>query len=65
MGKAPAKPAIVVIEKATGKAIHRVEVTSPSESKVGRILRGMLINLDTEKYRLDVSEFAGLFGDSQ
>ena len=55
--------AILVIEKSTGKQIHRVVVSQPTETKVGRVVRGMMINLDSEKYRLDLGEFADLFGE--
>jgi len=57
-------PAIVVRDKTTKAEVKRVEVSSPTESKVGRAIRGMSINLDHERYELDISEFAALFGDN-
>jgi hypothetical protein len=63
-GNGPTKPpAIVIRDKSTKAEVHRVKVPNPTESKVSRVMRGILINLDAERFELDVSEFAGLFGD--
>lgn len=50
-------PAIVVRELETQKEIHRVEMQTPiSESKVERVLMGLLRNMDTDRYYADESE---------
>lgn len=39
-----------VVELSTGKVVHRVEVTTKGEREREMVLRGMLRNLDAEKY---------------
>jgi hypothetical protein len=43
---------IEVIELATGKAVHQVEVTGKSERCIDKTLAGMLRNLDRENFCL-------------
>lgn len=39
-----------VTELKTGKVVHSVEVRDASERKVEQVLRGMLINMDRERF---------------
>ena len=46
MPESPKPPAIIVRDKATKSEVDRVPVSNPTESKVARVMRGMMINLD-------------------
>ena len=51
------KPAIVVREQVTNKEIHRVEMSTPfTDSKLERVMMGLLRNMDTDKFYADDSE---------
>ena len=56
----PTTPCYVVREIATGGEVHRVEVSPGGISTGGRrdekILRGMLINMDTDRFFVDTAE---------
>jgi len=51
-----AKRCLKVRELATGKIVHTVDVTNKSERQIERILGGMLINMDTDKFVIDEPE---------
>lgn len=42
--------ALEVVEWATGEVVHTVNVAGKSERNVERILRGMLTNMDRERF---------------
>ena len=47
---------IYVKEISTGEVVKEIEVGNPSERRAERIMRGMLINMNTDKYYVDDSE---------
>jgi hypothetical protein len=41
---------------ATGKEVHKVKVTNPTQRKVEKVMSGMLMNM-SDKYFIDDSDF--------
>lgn len=39
-----------VVELTTGKVVHEVDVSGKGESSIERVMSGMLINMDTDRY---------------
>jgi hypothetical protein len=46
------KRCVQVIEIATGKVVHEVDVRDMSDRQIERVMSGMLINMDTERFHL-------------
>ena len=44
----------------TNEEIHKVEITNPTSRKVERVMSGMLINMNTDEYYIDDSDFDDL-----
>lgn len=42
-----------VIELATRKTVHEVDVSTKSEAAIERVMSGMLINMDTDRYCIE------------
>lgn len=51
-----ATPCYVVRDLETREEVHRVQVASTSPWTQDRILRGMLINMNTDRFFVDTSE---------
>lgn len=52
----PKKEVIRVIELATGKVVHVVDVTGKSSSAIERVERGMLINMNTDRFCVETPD---------
>lgn len=50
------KAYLLVREIATREVVHRVGVSNLSENYVDRVVRGMLINMDRERFIVDENE---------
>lgn len=48
--KAPRDPRIEVVEIATGEVVKTVKLSSSSARTAERVLRGMLVNMDRERF---------------
>jgi hypothetical protein len=44
----------------TGKVVDSVEVSTTSSRHVEKVMRGMMINMNRDRYFIDDSEFDGL-----
>jgi hypothetical protein len=44
------KRTLDVVEIATGNVVHQVDVTGKSEEHIDRVIGGMLINMDTDRF---------------
>lgn len=51
------KREILVKRIKTGEIVSRVDVTGQSENKVERCMRGMLINMNQEDYRIEDTDW--------
>ena len=47
----------LVIRRMDGTEVHRVPVSNPTESKVERVMLGLLRNMNTDEFFVDESEF--------
>ncbi len=50
------KKFVQIVEFATGKCVHQIDVTGNSDSHVERIERGVLRNLNTQSFYVEVVE---------
>ena len=51
------KREILVKDILTGEIVHRVDVTGKSENNIERCMRGMLINMNRDKYRIEDTDW--------
>jgi curli biogenesis system outer membrane secretion channel CsgG len=50
------KQVLKIVEFKTGEVIKVIDVTGRSDSSVERVMRGILINMNTDEYYIDDDE---------
>ena len=54
------KPVIVIRELLTNAAVRPIEVANPTERKLEQLERVLLLNIDLDRFWVDVSQFDDL-----
>lgn len=49
----PTKKVLKVVETATGRVVHEVDVSEKSDAMIERVLSGMLMRIDTDKFHVE------------
>lgn len=49
--------AIVIRDLTTNAAVHQIEVSNPTERKLEKLERGLLLKTDLDRFWVDLSEF--------